>query len=746
MDKFLIKRPRGEESSNSPKIPLGSEPSEKKTDVNFNSNDIVSDPGLRKPIEDFDVAVRDQVRREYLTRGPCQPVGHNFPQKEYGKQRRSFQNAWFKQHPWLEYSVTKDAAFCFWCYLFTPSRGNRTKEDAFTKIGFNNWKKALEKFVEHVGAVNSVHNDARIQFQSFQNQRQSVSHQLAAHSHEMEVEYRTRLTAILDVSRFLLKQGLAFRGHDESSSSLNKGNFLELLEWYSLRNDKVFSAVNQNAPGNNQMTSPKIQKELANACAAEITCAIVDDIGDKYFSLMIDEARDVSNGYVIERFLAMVHVPDTSAISLKNAIDCLFAKHGLSLSRLRGQGYDGASNMRGEFNGLKALVLKENPYARYIHCFAHQLQLVIVAVAKDNRIVSDFFQYVAMIVNAAGASCKRKDQLRQHHHDRLVEQLEKAEIVSGRGKNQESSLARPGDTRWGSHYTTILRLISMWTSVLDVLQNVHDDGASNDNRGIAASLIEKMENYQFVFVMYLMRRSNIVQAMHLIEAVKARLQDLREIGWEAFLEEVGSFCERNSIPVPNMGDNMRIRGRSRREGQVITHFHHYRVEIFCEVIDLISQEMQNRFPETSTELLLLLSSTFIYDVRHDADFINVGDLGGFARKMVETGKHIIFPLIYRLIELALVLPVATASVERVFSAMNIVKTDLRNKMGDEWMNDSLVVYIEREVFATIGNEAILQRFQKMQTRRMQLPPLSLSQMPHISSTNAGIGSSSSMHK
>ncbi|KAH7668896.1 Ribonuclease H-like protein, partial [Dioscorea alata] len=620
------------------------------TDVNFNSNDIVSDPGLRKPIEDFDVAFRDQVRREYLTRGPCQPIGNNYPQKEYGKQRRSFQNAWFKQHPWLEYSVTKDAAFCFWCYLFTPSRENRIKEDAFTKIGFNNWKKALEKFVEHVDAVNSVHNDARIQFQSFQNQRRSMSHQLVAHSHEMEVEYCTRLTTILDVSRFLLKQGLAFRGHDESSSLLNKGNFLELLEWYSLWNDQVFRAVNQNAPGNNQMTSPMIQKELANACAAEITCAIVDDIRDKYFSLMIDEARDVSvkeqmgvvlryvnkNGYVIEWFLAMVHVSDTSAISLKNAIAYLFAKHG---------------------------VLKENPYARYIHCFVHQLQLVIVAVAKDNRIVSDFFQYVTMIVNAEGASCKR---------------------------------------------------------------------------GITASLIEKMKNYQFVFVMYLMRRllgiinklslalqqkdQNIVQAMHLIEAVKARLQDLRETGWEAFLEEVSSFCEGNSITVPNLGDNIITLLLSCLDPR--DSFSKFDIHKLLRLAKLYLKD----FTMTKRMMLEDQLTTFIYDVRHDADFINVGDLGGFARKM-----------------LALALLVVTANVERVFSAMNIVKTDLRNKMGDEWMNDSLVVYIEREVFATIGNEAILQRFQKMQTRWMQLS-LSFSQMPHISSTNIGIGSSSSVHK
>ncbi|XP_039143711.1 zinc finger MYM-type protein 1-like [Dioscorea cayenensis subsp. rotundata] len=204
---------------------------------------------------------------------------------------------------------------------------------------------------------------------------------------------------VLDVMNFLVKQGLPFRGHDESLSSLNKGNFLELLEWYSLRNDKI-------------------------------TWAIVDDIRDKYFSLMIDEARDVS-------------VKKQMGVILRY----------VNNNRLRRQGYNVDSNMRGEFNGLKTLVLKENPYT----------------------------------------------------------------------------------------------------------------------------------------------------------SVKARLQDLSETGWEAFLEEVSSFCKENSIPVPNMEENMRICGRSRQEEQVSTHFHHYHVEIFCEVIDLIAQEMQNCFSETSTELLLLLS-------------------------------------------------------------------------------------------------------------------------------------------
>ena len=46
--------------------------------------------------------------------------------------------------------------------------------------------------------------------------------------------------------------------------------------------------------------------------------------------------------------------------------------------------YDGTSNMQGEFNCLKTLILKENPYAFYVHCFAHQLQLALVAMAKKH--------------------------------------------------------------------------------------------------------------------------------------------------------------------------------------------------------------------------------------------------------------------------------------------------------------------------------------------------------------------------
>ncbi|XP_042460741.1 zinc finger MYM-type protein 1-like [Zingiber officinale] len=404
-----------------------------------------------------------------------------------------------------------------------------------------------------------------------------------------------------------------------------------------------------NAPGNNQMIAPKIQKQLVNACAVETTNAILADLGDRWFTLLLDEARDCSvkeqmavviryvnkHGEVIERFMAVVHVATTTAACLKEAIDSLFAKYGLSVARLRGQGYDGASNMSGEFNGLKSLIMKENPYALYVHCFAHQLQLVVVAVAQANQYVCDFMWIVGSIVNTSASSCKRADKLRQLEHDRKVKLLERGEISSGRGLNQETSLARPGDTRWGSHHSTLCRIEQMWPSVIEVLQNLIDDG-DRSSKGLSRTLVERMERFDV---------QKLVCLAH-------------------FYEDDFSWNERM----------------------------------------LVEQELE----------------TYIDDVRSDERFEGISDLGALAKKMIETMKNRVFPLVYRMIELALLLPVATATVERVFSAMNIVKTDLRNRIGDEWMNDSLVVYIEKDVFNTVDNEPILQRFQNMESRRMQL--------------------------
>ncbi|XP_031257586.1 zinc finger MYM-type protein 1-like [Pistacia vera] len=240
--------------------------------------------------------------------------------------------------------------------------------------------------------------------------------------------------------------GFAFRGYDETEDSKNQGNFLELLHLLAQHNEHSKSVVLNNAPGNLKLIAPVIQKDIMNATANETTKAIINDLGDDIFSVLIDESRDVSikeqmtivicyvdkKGHVLEQFLGIVHVSDTTTVSLKMALKSLFSRHGLSLSRLRGQGYDRASNMQREFNSLKSLILRENEYAYYVHCFAHQLQLTLVAVEKNHIFIASFFSLVTNLINVVGDSCKRQDMLWESQVSKLVEALEIGKVSKGR--------------------------------------------------------------------------------------------------------------------------------------------------------------------------------------------------------------------------------------------------------------------------------------------------------------------------
>jgi hypothetical protein len=201
-----------------------------------------------------------------------------------------------------------------------------------------------------------------------------------------------------------MAQGIVLRGHDESSTSLNRENFREMIDWYKDKNENVRNAFDRGGL-NCQMFSPEIQKDIVRCCAEEITKVIMGEIGERQFSVLIDESRDISvkeqmgvmlryvnnERKVIEQFLALKHVKDTTSDALKQVLFSLLDKYNLSITRLRGQGYDGALNMRGEFNGLQKRILDDNPYAFYVHCFSHQLQLVVFSVSSCCSSLHDFF-------------------------------------------------------------------------------------------------------------------------------------------------------------------------------------------------------------------------------------------------------------------------------------------------------------------------------------------------------------------
>ena len=74
--------------------------------------------------------------------------------------------------------------------------------------------------------------------------------------------------------------------------------------------------------------------------------------------------------------------------------------------------------------------------------------------------------------------------------------------------------------------------------------------------------------------------------------------------------------------------------------------------------------------------------TYIHDMQSTEEFSAFRGIGQLVEKMVEMKENVSYPLVYSLVTLALILLVAIATVERVFSVMNIIKNRLRNKIGD----------------------------------------------------------------
>jgi hypothetical protein len=147
------------------------------------------------------------------------------------------------------------------------------------------------------------------------------------------------------------------------------------------------------------------------------------------------------------------------------------------------------------------------------------------------------------------------------------------------------------------------------------------------------------------------------------------------------------------------------------------NLYHYRVELYYIVIDMQLKELNSRFNEASSKLLLCISclslndlfasfnkekllhltqfysndfsafqlvildnqlETYIFDMRSSDEFATLKEIRQLAKKLVETKNDVVYRLVYSLVTLSLILLIATASVERAFSAMNIVKNRLCN--------------------------------------------------------------------
>lgn len=172
---------------------------------------------------------------------------------------------------------------------------------------------------------------------------------------------RLRLRTTIAVVKWLTFQSCALRGHDERPESRNRGNFLEMLKLLAEFCPDVQAVVLGNAPQVCKYTSHEIQNEILSIYAMKVREHIRAEIGDSKYSILVDETCDVSkreqmalvfrfvdkDGYSQERFFHLIHVANTKALTLKMELCKVLSKHGFDVQNLRGQEYNGASNMRG---------------------------------------------------------------------------------------------------------------------------------------------------------------------------------------------------------------------------------------------------------------------------------------------------------------------------------------------------------------------------------------------------------------
>ena len=157
-------------------------------------------------------------------------------------------------------------------------------ESTFTKISYNNWKKALEKFENHNHC--NAHGEAVLKWQMLQTT--PISNHLNSQIKKDQEERRQALLKQLHCLRFLLRQGLAIRGHEET-----EGNLYQLLIMWSAYDSGLRKWLRDK-----KYLSPLIVNELISCMGLSVLRSLLRGIKECYppwYSIIADEATNVSN-------------------------------------------------------------------------------------------------------------------------------------------------------------------------------------------------------------------------------------------------------------------------------------------------------------------------------------------------------------------------------------------------------------------------------------------------------------------
>ena len=692
---------------------------------------------------------------------PYQPPADSIDGQFAGKGKRNclkFQKSWYEQFPWIHFDTRINAVICFTCAKAESlhlSDLARKRESTFITTGFSNWKKAKERFAAHQHS--GAHRFAIEQVYNAKS-RPTIDGQIMQQKNEQQLAARKCLHKIFTSARFLARQGLAFRGHDTDD-----GNFKQMLLVRSEDSQDLAKFLQTK----NDMTSGVRQNEIIEMFSHTIVrdiCTKVRQAGA--IAIIVDGTQDVSGKeqesicvrYVdeslnpVESFIGMFDSSDsTTGQSIANSVFDVLIRLQLPLVQLRGQTFDGASNMSGIYKGCQAIISNRQPLALYTHCGSHCTNLVAERVTSLGPLVRNSMQVVQEIGSLFSASI--------HCRTTFVRMSLSSESASMK------KIKPLCPTRWLVRVPAIKDILGQYPTVLQTMDELSAASTAISARaqGLATQLrhgstliglnmallvLEPLESLN----RSLQSRATTVAGM--LQAVQLVIESLQSLRCEKVFDDLLDSVNKrvNDLDLDEVTIPRQRRPPARVTGaasafQASSISQHYAPQFF-EAIDTATTGLKQRFteskglqdygkleafflgdtgqelnvasisryPELNTEDLRLQLSMFH---KKHAHIKHIHDATVVFQKMVPEVRAM-FDQVETLLRLLLVCPASSAEAERSFSGLRRLKTWLRSTMNQTRLNSVCICHIHQDLLDAIKINDLLNDFCSRSDVRMKL--------------------------
>lgn len=454
-------------------------------------------------------ALSDSHRLHILNTPWTAPEGFVWPcssKKEGDKTRLKYlgQQHFRGSYSCFEYSLAKKGIFCKPCVLFAPESVRGIQLKSLVKTPLSNYCKLTGKdgaLSSHISK--SFHEDSMTRAIGLKS-GVHVGEEINKAASEERRKNRAALSRILQAVEYHGRLGLSLRGHRDSGNlpivfsegstdiDYTQGNLRACLQLMVACNDEVLRRHIDGCPLHASYISPKSQNELIDAIGQVMQQEVVLEWKQsQYFSLIADETTDFSkreqlsvclryvlpNNSIRERFLSFEIATDLTGLGLATQLLSLLDRCGIDITRMVGQGYDGAAAMSGEKNGVQKHIRDQCPAALYVHCAAHSLNLCLMKASEvpEIRAAVTLLQDIAVFYSDSN---KRLLDLQSCIDDRCPD-------------SNRSKLKKYCATRWVEKQQSVMTFRLLYPAVLLSLE--HISTWRNDSSGKAMVYLKALD-------------------------------------------------------------------------------------------------------------------------------------------------------------------------------------------------------------------------------------------------------------